>query len=57
MYEKALLKYKPAADYQAALDKLAGMKKKASGGDKAEKDKQKAKATKAKEKVRTRVCN
>merc|ERR1719162_2898438 len=51
-YGKALAKYTPSAEYQAAIDHLAKAKAKLSGGDKKanETEKKKAKALKAKTK-------
>lgn len=52
-YEKALAKYTPSAEYQAAIDHLAKAKAKLSGGDKKAKthsEKKKATALKAKTK-------
>ena len=50
-YEKALAKYTPSAEYQAAIDHLAKAKAKLSGGDKKAKETEKKKATALKAKV------
>ena len=49
-----MAKYKPPKEYQAALDKVAAMKNKGSNADKAAKEKEKKKAAKMKEQVRSR---
>ena len=50
-YEKALAKYTPSAEYQAAIDHLAKAKAKLSGGDKKAKETEKKKDTALKAKV------
>ena len=50
-YGKALAKYTPSAEYQAAIDHLAKAKAKLSGGDKKAKGTEKKKATALKAKV------
>ena len=50
-YEKAMKKYIPSDQYQAALDQLARAKAKLNGGDKKSKDTEKKKSVAAKAKV------